>query len=174
MQKKLTDLKRALSIGAKVTQLSYYDKTEGGKIGIERFVVKIQTNGVYLSTDPNNAKGGSFLDLPKASLLDYQGDIFKIYTPGLRDLTPEEMRAWTNRPSARAENTEKLRVDMISDGSQMYYQDQKYFADLDMRHLSFSEHKGMRLDYDRVDRNKLMVRDDKVKGDCMLSYKVTK
>jgi hypothetical protein len=171
--KTLADFKREMIIGKKMMMTSAYGKTEGGKIGMERHIIKTQTNGVYLARDPNS-KEGSWLDYPKASLMEYDGKTLKTYDAGYRELTDEEKKVNKNMPSHLKENEQKVQDDMMTDGSQMYWTDKRYLKEQGMEHLSFSEHKGMKLDYDRDSDNRdhLMIRDDKVRGKEVLVYKI--
>jgi len=82
--KTLADLKRDLVIGSTMTLISRYGQTEGENIGVQRFVVKKNTVGLYLNPD-KEAKKGVFLDWPKASLLEYDGQTIKVYIPDVDD-----------------------------------------------------------------------------------------
>ena len=95
--KTLADLKRDLSVGASLTLISRYGKKEGKNIGVKRYVVKKNTVGVCLNTD-KDAKRGSYLYWPKASLLEYDGETVKIFQSGLRPLTDEEKQILANQP----------------------------------------------------------------------------
>ena len=69
--KTLTDLKRDLVIGKALILTSRYGQTEGKNIGEVRYIVKKNTVGFYLNPDKSATKG-SFVDRPKASLLEYE------------------------------------------------------------------------------------------------------
>lgn len=86
-----------------------------------RSVSKIQTNSISLD--------GSWLDIPAASLVEYDGDTIKIYDVGYRHLTAEEqavMEEWR-----KITQTERYKQDayndIMTDGSTTYYQDKRFF-----------------------------------------------
>lgn len=81
--KTLADLKRALSLGAGIRMTSFYGNSDRKNklVGVVRYVVKSNTTGVYLNEDKTATKG-SFLDWPKASLLEFDGKAIKIYQSG--------------------------------------------------------------------------------------------
>ena len=54
-----------------------------------RSIVKVQTNAIYLEGQENRGKG-SYLGLPAASLMDYDGKVLSIYNPGIREMNEEE------------------------------------------------------------------------------------
>jgi len=76
--KTLADLKRDLKLGTKITKTSHYGKTEGKLIGVERYVVKVKSNSIEFSSNKTDTRG-SFLDYPKASLTEYDGETLKVY-----------------------------------------------------------------------------------------------
>lgn len=162
--KTLADLKRNLKIGVAMTMT----KAEGQNrlIGIKRYIVATQGNGIYLNAD-KEAKGGSFLDFPKASLLEYDGETLKIFDAGYRDLTPEEQAILDNKPSKRAENQKQAEIDMMTDGSTTFYMDKAYFDEKDANWY-WRETKGL-----YYVRNGKM-RDASIKGTLCLAYKIEK
>lgn len=74
--KNLSDLKRRLKIGVKIKKLN--GLTEKG-IGGVREVTKIQTNSFRMDS--------SWLDFPKATLLECNGNIFRVYMPKRKENT---------------------------------------------------------------------------------------
>ena len=169
--KTLSDLKKDLSLGREITLtmsrgLTAETGTRKEKF-TPRYVVKKQTNGVYFNKD-KNATGGSWLDYPKASLLDYDGMTVKIYEAGYRPLTDEEKRVSEDRPSRRKENAKQVEIDMLGDGSQMYWADKRHFMTYSMLYMMSGKTEGG-LYYDS---NKNLVRDDKIKGELVLIYQL--
>jgi len=173
--KTLADLKRDLVIGSSLILLSRYGKTEGKNIGVERFVVKKNTAGVYLGTN-KTAKTGAFLDWPKASLLEYADGIIKMYVSGLRPLTEEEKNIIVNQP--RDEKQEK--IDRMSDVSTMFYRRKAYFQQVDREYLftSYKKQSGKQIKYgtkqtaDDGSFSDWFISDDNVKGESGLVYQV--
>jgi hypothetical protein len=166
----LADLKRDLKNGTKIVLIH---PNTNKLIGIERYIIKTQTNSVSISPDKEAVKG-SWLELPKAKLMEYYRDdkrqvnILHIYEPGYRDLTDEENRILTQRPSSLPENFEDVRHEMLTDGSRFYWLDKKYFQDIDMEYLEGHKMiRGLRYDF-----NKQMIKDENIKGDLVLSYEI--
>ena len=165
--KTLADLKRDLKLGTKITMTSHYGKTDDKLIGVERYVVKVKTNGIEFSKNKEDARG-SFLDYPKASLTEYDGETLSVYGSGHRDLTAPEKTLLDNLPSRRPENAKQCEIDMMSDGSQMFYADKRYLKEMDSEYLSGHETiRGLRYDW-----NEKKVQDDNLKGECILTYKI--
>lgn len=129
-------------------------------------VVKVQTNGVYLKRGSNE----SFLDYPFASLFEYTGSMLKVYDVGLRKLNPTEervMNQWrqiSNTPQFR----ERARIDAMTDGNYTGRQEEMFFKQSPCPYL-YTEKNGLRYDYKTG-----KVYDPKVKGKCVLVYKVHK
>jgi len=150
------DLKRTLQIG---TQLKRVYNSLGwgsgrasqGSIGT---VSKVQTNGVYLD--------GRWLDIPVASLIEFDGTSLKLYYPGLRDLSPTEQDIIDNRPR----DPEQERMDLLTDGSTMYWRDKRYFSEKEANWY-WGWNKGLRYDH-----NEKKMWDRKIKGDLQLEYEV--
>lgn len=167
--KTLADLKRDLQIGACLTLTGGRDARNADKLNVPRYVVTKQGNGVGLSVDKTATKV-SFLELPKASLVEYDGETVRVYESGRRDLTELERVVLDNEPSKRPENKQQLENDMLSDGSQMYWADKRYHKELGTEYLEGHEMvRGLRYDF-----NHKNIVDEKIKGELSLEYKLTK
>lgn len=162
--KTLADLKRDLQIGTKLTM------THGIRnklVGIPRYVVTKQGNGVSLSEDPK-ATRGSFLELPRASLVEYDGKTIRVYTTGSRPLTAEEQRILDNEPSKRPENAEHVKMDMMADMNWCYWHDKTYHKENGTEYLSGHETiRGLRYNF-----NDKTVYDETLKGELSLEYTI--
>lgn len=164
----LADLKRKLSIGQGLKLVDYKDRLEGNnsKLNIVRYVVKTQGNGVYLNPD-KEAKSGSFLEFPKASSVEFIDNGFNICFSGYRDLTEEEKNIIANEPK----DEEQSRIDIMTDGSQMFWRCKRYYKEQNAEYLSFGNSKPIRGLYRTTDKeNKDVIRDDSIKGEMSLSY----
>ena len=151
----LADLKRELVPGKKLRLI--YRNSE--KVSLDRTVVKIQSNGVWVSKDGNKP---SWLEYPKSTLLGITPNGFRIYWRGKRPLTPEEKRIRDNAP----EDQKQAEIDALTDGSTMYWRVKRYFKEHNAEYLMGTVFEcGM-----RYDPNTGMVDDDKVKGDLSLEY----
>jgi hypothetical protein len=155
----LADLKRELTVGRKLTLISSFGKT----VNFTREVVKIQSNGVYLKRP--EGERNSFLDYPKASLMEMSISGFKIYNTGKRPMTDKEKAIKAGYEKIR--NKEQERIDMLSDGSSSYYQQVKYYKDNNAIYLMGNKtERGLRFDH-----NTGLVYDESIKGDLILEYK---
>ena len=103
--KTLSDLKRDLKIGSRLVLTKAFANNHK-YLGISRYIIKTQSNAVVLAEDKDAAKG-SFLDLPPASLLEYDNKQITIYEPGYRELTAEEQKIKDNEPSRKRDNAIK-------------------------------------------------------------------
>ena len=130
------------------------------KLNIVRFVVNTQGNGVYLNEDKDAAKG-SFLEFPKSSLIESTDKGFKTFKPGFRDLNEEELKILENQPK----DEEQQKIDIMTDGSQMFYRRKRYFKECGFEYLGSCSKtiKGLYFMNGRI-------RDDKIKGDLDLEY----
>lgn len=169
--KTLADLKRFLQVGA-VVKMVYNNNPDNKHLGKKREVVRIQSNGIYfIDPDGPNAneyrrkKRGSFLDFPKASLLEVTEKDFSIFWPGKRDLTPLEKEIIDNQP--RDEKQEE--IDMLADGSVMFWRRKRYFEEKGFSYLFAGKNKGKSFDF-----NTRKVTDDMIKGEKSLEYEFVK
>lgn len=128
------------------------------------YISKIQTNGIYLKRE----KGESFLDYPSASLFYYDGEYVKIYNSGTRELNELEksvLKRWGSITETE-EYKRRAEIDMMTDSNSTYYQEKKFFMNSPCPYL-FLEDKGLRY----LPRENLIL-DPKVKGRCILVYRV--
>ena len=128
-------------------------------------VIEVLTRSVKLRKKDGNV---SWLDLDYASLVEYDGDTLKVYSVGLRELTDLEksvMDGW-KKLSDNDEYREQAYRDMMTDGSTTYYKEKSYYDNTPCPYL-FNEQNGKKYDY-----NTGKLYDPKIKGDCILKYKV--
>lgn len=163
--KTFAQLKRDLVVGKTLTMTfnATQSETIKNRIGKARKIIKTQTNGIYLEVESGN-KNGSFLELPCASLTEYDNNTIKVFKYGKRDLTEREAEILANRPSNRKENAEILRMDMLSDGNQCYWKDKRYYDENDANWY-WDWNKGMRYGHNE---NKMY--DKKIKGELEMEY----
>jgi len=162
-------LKRDLTKGRTLTMtfnaMAASSENVKSRLNIPRYIIGTQTNGITLSPNPES-KQGSFLELPVASLTEYDGETIRIYKPNRRPLTPDEQALIDNMPSHRAENRQLCENDALSDGSTTYWMDKKYLAD-NSANWYWDWDKGQ-----RFDSNDMMMWDKKIKGDLDLEYQL--
>jgi len=163
--KTLNDIKRYLQPNAilVMTKCSCGNKLLGKK----RKVVKTQTNGVYFVDPENPTSKPSFLEFPKASLLECDNKYIRIYEAGKRKLTQEEDIIKKGYEKIRSKKQEE--IDIMTDGSTSYWQEKGYYQKQNAEYLMGTiTQKGMKYDY-----NTGLVRDNKVKGELSLEYEIT-
>jgi hypothetical protein len=166
----LADLKRELTVGKSLKLISFSTPfaVNNKNLNKVRFIVRIQGNGLYLNEDKNTTKG-SYLEFPKASLLEYDGKTIKIYEPGIRDLTEEEKKIRDNEPK----DDEQDRIDMMSDGSQMFYRRKQYYKEKGCEYLFWGDStRGKSKHITRQGNGELKIVDDSIKGIVSLIYEV--
>lgn len=164
-------------MGKKLTLAQFKRDAASGKMGLqllERYgktidsginpVVKVQSQSIGLQ------KGDkiSYLDIPYASLVEYDGEFLKVYDIGSRPLNAEEkaiMAAWEKKANT-PEFKERERIDALSDGSGTYYTKKAFFMNSSCPYL-FIDKPNLKYNY-----NKKEIYDAKVKGSCILKYKV--
>ena len=165
-------------MGKKFLSLAQFKRDAAtGKMGLElleRFgkksedhyicpVVEVCSKSVKLKKKDGRI---STLDLDYASL----GEILKVYSIGLRDLTDLEksvMEGW-KKITDTDDYKEQAYRDALTDGSSTYYKDVQYFKNSPCPYL-YLDNNDKRYDY-----NTGKVYDPKVKGNCILKYKVFK
>lgn len=114
----------------------------------------------------------SELPIPKASLVEYDGQTLTTYYAGYRDLTADEqkvMDGWRAKADA-PEFKERAEYDALSDGSSTYYEEVSYFRKYGMEYMMGSKKQcGKRYDW-----NAGKVQDDSIKGDVCMRYEIRK
>ena len=167
--KTIADLKRDLTIGASIEMVHFHAQEIPERLQGVRYVVKVKSNGIELNKDKTATKG-SFLDYPKASLCEYDGENLRIYESGYRPLSDREQAIIDNVPSNRPENKEQVIHEAMTDGSGFYYKDKAYYKEHDAEYLAGHETvRGLKYDY-----NTKQIKDDTIKGELSLAYKIVK
>jgi len=158
--KTLSDLKRDLTVGKTVILKSCLGVEKNEK----RTVFKLQSNNVCFLKEDGKSK--SWLELPKASLLEYDGKTIKIFRVGIRELTQEEKDIIAKEPKDEKQEG----IDIISDGSVMYNRRKHYYKDVGKFYLFGTEkEQGKRLTH--ADKT-AKIEDDSIKGELELVYEV--
>lgn len=115
-------------------------------------------------------------DIPRASLVDYDGDTLKTYLPGLRAPTAAEQKVLDEWKAITETDAFKKRVDLDlrTDGWTAHNYKVKFFHEKKMDYLNgFDEHGGLKLLLEKQAVGETaFIRDKSIKGDLMLSYKV--
>lgn len=167
--KTIAELKRDLTIGTSIEMVNFHGQDIPERLQGVRYVVKVKSNGIELNKDKTAIKG-SFLDYPKATLCEYDGENLRIYDAGYRPLTAWEQSIMDNVPSNRPENKEQVVNELMTDGSGFYYKDKAYYKENSAEYLAGHETvRGLRFDF-----NTKQVTDDTIKGTLSLAYKIIK
>lgn len=165
-------------MGKKLSLAQFKRDATTGKMGLqllERYGKVIECSQIVpvinVASQSITLKRGdkeSYLDIPYASLVDYDGEYLYVYSIGSRPLNDKEnnvMSAWKKIATTK-EYKERAEYDALSDGSSTYYQQKAFFLNSSCPYL-FEDKPNLRYNY-----NKNEVYDAKVKGDCILKYKV--
>jgi hypothetical protein len=118
----------------------------------------------------------SFLTVKPAALVEYTGNTLKTFTPGYREPAPEEwklLKEW-NRITETAEYQERLERDCLTDMNSCYYQELWFFRDHNAEYLTgWHSVNGVMLDScRRANGDPDFIRDNKVKGELCMCYKI--
>ncbi len=129
-----------------------------------RAIVKTQTNAIYLEGEENKGQG-SYLEIPAASLLEYDGNYLKIYNPGVRDMNIEEK---ANMQKAEEERRIFQEKNPYSDD---FWHMKAFYMNCSTPWIYFGNDKikGKRATQGN-DYGKII--DDSIKGDLVLMYEV--
>ena len=139
----------------------------GKKVEEDYICPVIEVHQKFIKLRKKNGMESS-LDLDYASLVEYDGEILKVYSIGLRELTDLEksvMDGW-KKITDTEEYKEQAYRDAMTDGSSTYYKDKGYFMNSPCPYLYLDD--GDK----KYDYNTGKVYDPKVKGQCMLVYRV--
>ena len=132
-----------------------------------RKIVASNSVSIFFQMDDGNV---SELRLPRASLVEYDGEKLTVYYAGFRDLTVEEQRVidgWKEK-SITPEFKARAEMDALTDGSSTYWEEVVYFNKSGYEYLmGMKEQRGMKYDY-----NRRQVRDAKIKGSMCMQYEI--
>lgn len=160
--KTMAELKREANSGKMALELvERYGSTEIiDRLKGVRPVIKANSVGLIL----RNMDGQeSHMDIKKASLMEYDGETLKVFTPGTRPLNSAE--------AATLEKAEKARKDYEAcyNGADGYYIYKRTLKESPFPYLAGDTMRGC-----RFDRYNNQIFDDTIKGNAILVYKVHK
>ncbi len=129
-----------------------------------RAIVKVQTNAIYLEGEENNGQG-SYLPIPAASLMVYDGISLKIYNPGVREMTTEE------KTNAERANAERERYQKENPYSDSFWHMKEFYKNCSTPWIYFGNDKikGKKAGQGN---NEGKIIDDSIKGELVLVYTV--
>lgn len=137
-----------------------------------REVCKVNTVGCKLI---NSSGEESYLDIPRANLVDYTDDELIIYNPGHRELNDKEkeiLSDWNDIANG-SDFVDRAMYDALSDGSSTYWQQKHFFEDRGALYLMQDDGSGKRIDYNKTNEgNPKCLVDPAVRGERILVYKV--
>ena len=163
--KTIADLKRDVKSGnMSMEMLEWYGKTGEDIKPILRGIRKVEgANSVALLLR-NNEGNTSELRIKYATLIEYDGENLTVYDAGHRDLTVEEKNILAEWERIEKEYLEK------NPFAEIFWKRRDYFSKCSCPWLDGSEMKrGKKLEYVN---GRPMVRDNAIKGEAVLKYKV--
>lgn len=109
---------------------------------------------------------GRFIEFPLASLLDYDGKTFTVYSTGERDLTEYEKEMLDKLHNCYT--PEDSEADAYTDTNICYYKEQSFARDNDVEYLlGFNYHKGLKYNF-----NTGRMLDNKLKGIVYYAFEI--
>lgn len=129
-----------------------------------RAIVKVQTNAVYLEGEENNG-AGSYLSIPAASLIEYDGNTLNIYNAGIREMNEEEKK------NAREADEERKRYAEEAPYSDGFWHMKDFYMNCSTPWIYYGngkikgKHAAQGSDFGKII-------DDSIKGDLALMYEV--
>lgn len=158
MKKSFSQLKKDLVIGDNLKCLIHNVKPE--RVGSVSTISKKQTNAIATLRDNKDC----WLYYPTGSnLVNYEDNIFTIYEPGLRNLTPEERK-----------HVETMR-ELSKDSYNPYYTEKQYCEEHDCDYLlGADEIKGKRFIFHKYVKNEPCIQDNSIKGEILYSFEIIK
>lgn len=110
--------------------------------------------------------------IERASLLEYTKNTLTLYNAGFRELNEEEqtiMNEWKDIEN-KPENIKQSEIDMLTDGSSMFYKKKMFFHNKGFLYLTgVEEEKGLQYDF-----NTSKIRDKSIKGTISMQYVLVK
>jgi hypothetical protein len=136
----------------------------------------VGANTVALKIEIPNGRT-SELRLGRASLVEYDGETLETFYPGYRKMTDVEARVMSEWKAIEEtpEYRERLKYDLLTDGSGTFWKKRSFFQTRGMDHLlGYEEKRGLKLDSNRMAKGIAeCVRDASVKGELMMRYAVS-
>jgi hypothetical protein len=165
--KTLADLKRDAASGRlNAVMIERYGEKPEEKYSQKRKITRANTVSIFFDTNGKE----SALEIPRASLVEYDGKTLTIYAPGFRDLNTEEaaiMVEW-DKITKTERYQEDAQRDAYTDGTSTFYQERSFFRNHGKMYLmGCDEECGLKYDY-----NKKQIRDKSIKGDPQLKYNI--
>lgn len=180
------DLMRDLKSGAGLKMVKWYGqpiefwikegntRTDWLKLvsGEYRTVCKVQTNSVQLLASDGKK---SWLDIPNASQIEYDGQMLKIYKAGVRGPNESEQKLldeWKKITDTEAYK-KQAEIDIMTDGSTTFWQEKTFFEKNGMPWLFIDEAKGLKR-VQSLDDGTIQIRDNSLRGELLFEYEVKK
>ena len=137
-----------------------------------RSVCKVQTNSIQLLASDGKK---SWLDLPNASQIEYDGQTLKVYRVGVRGVNASEQALLDEWKKITDTETYKKQAeyDMMTDGSTTYWQEKKFFEVNGMPWLFTGEGNGLKRVQPLADGT-IQIRDNSLRGELDFEYEVKK
>lgn len=145
-----------------------------------REITKVKSNAICLSTVMKDGTvRDSQLDLPRANLIDYDGETLSIYKSGKRVPNTVEQQALDDweKETQTAEYKRDAEMDCYTDTYLTFYSKQTFFYKRGLSYLcGFEREKGMKLDINhhpsKPEDPKYLIDDENVRGELFFKYKI--
>jgi len=134
-----------------------------------RQLVGSKTKAILIKTNDGKV---SELMIDNTNLIDISDNALTVYNSGVRELTQTEkdlLQVW-EKIANEPENKKQLENDLLTDGNTMYWIKKSFFAERNATYLlGHEKERG-----EKYDRNIDKIKSDKVKGDKILEYRISK
>ena len=171
MEKSVAQLKRDANSGnlSLVLISRFGDSNIKPELSGTRKVLKANSTSVIISKDGGRC---SYLDLPRASLVEYRDDCLTIYEPALRNLEPFELNILAKLKDYKLTPEFKRleEIDCATDTNFAYYEEIKFFNKYFPKYIYLMGHEkqnGQIFDF-----NTQKIKDENLKGKIALRYDV--
>lgn len=140
-----------------------------------RKIIGANSNALIFE-DALDADKTSFLELPKAGLVEYTDDYLRIYSAGYREPNAAEQRVldeWQEIQNSK-HYQQQAEIDCLTDGSSTYWWMVGFFQEKGMGYLMGHEkQRGLSLDFNKRNvGDKAFIRDESIRGEVALEYQL--
>lgn len=139
------------------------------RLAMKRQIIDANSVGIFFKMADGKK---SELRIERASLLEYTENTLTLYNAGFRELNEEEqaiMNEWKDIEN-KPENIKQYEIDILTDGSSMFYKKKMFFHNKGFSYLTgVEEEKGLQYDF-----NTSKIRDKSIKGTISMQYVLVK
>ncbi|MBE5919692.1 MAG: hypothetical protein E7272_07580 [Pseudobutyrivibrio ruminis] len=117
----------------------------------------------------------SRMDIPRAALVEVDGNLLSIYNPGIRELNESEKKVWDEWMEIENsdEYQKQLEYDCLTDGSSTYWKKKHFFENKGYLYLMQGSQKGLRRVQGKPEaEGKILLYDENIRGELFLQYEM--